>query len=103
CAPNAGLPLISPSATMTSAVAGAELARTLVDEIHDAAAPLRRGIVISGFGIVAMYVLGTAAMLVALPADTVSITNGVPQATAALVERLGVADRKSTRLNSSHT
>src|SRR5439155_560602 len=36
-----------------------------------------------------MYVLGTAAMLVALPHDTVSITNGMPQATAALVERLG--------------
>src|SRR2546428_9487976 len=28
-------------------------------------------------------------MLVALPHDTVSITNGMPQATAALVERLG--------------
>src|SRR2546428_14103569 len=29
-------------------------------------------------------------MLVALPATTVSITNGMPQATAALVDRLGV-------------
>src|SRR5205823_5443879 len=47
------------------------------------------GVGISGFGIVAMYVLGTAAMLVALPAETVSITNGVPQATAALTQRLG--------------
>src|SRR5207248_704006 len=55
------------------------------------AATLRRGIVISGVGIVLLYVLGTAAMLVALPAETVSITNGMPQATAALVQRLGVA------------
>src|SRR2546428_3062412 len=29
-------------------------------------------------------------MLVALPATTVSITNGMPQATAALADRLGV-------------
>jgi len=40
---------------------------------------------------VAMYVLGTAAMLVALPAETVSVTNGMPQATAVLVARLGAA------------
>src|SRR5881628_3871407 len=77
------LPSINLFATMTFAFAGLELAPTLGDEIHDPAATLRRGVV------VAMYVLGTAAMLVALPHDTVSITNGVPQATAALVERLG--------------
>ncbi len=76
-------------ATMTFAFAGLELAPTLGDEIHDPARTLRRGIALSGFAIVAMYVLGTAAMLVALPQETVSITNGVPQATAALVERLG--------------
>ena len=76
-------------ATMTFAFAGLELAPTLGDEIYDAAPTLRRGVLLSGFAIVAMYVLGTAAMLVALPADTVSITNGMPQATAALVERLG--------------
>ncbi|HYL55399.1 MAG TPA: amino acid permease, partial [Gemmatimonadales bacterium] len=55
----------------------------------DPARTLRRGIALSGFAIVAMYVIGTAAMLVALPHQTVSITNGMPQATAALVERLG--------------
>ena len=77
-------------ATMTFGLAGLELAPTLGDEIHDPAATLRRGVVVSGFAIVALYVLGTAAMLVALPATTVSITNGMPQATAALVDRLGV-------------
>ena len=85
------LPSINLFATMTFAVAGLELAPTLGDEIHDPAATLRRGIVISGVGIVLLYVLGTAAMLVALPAETVSITNGMPQATAALVQRLGVS------------
>jgi amino acid transporter len=78
-------------ATMTFAFAGLELAPALGDEIHDPAATLRRGVVISGFATVAIYILGTAAMLIALPAETVSITNGMPQATAALAERLGAA------------
>lgn len=85
------LPLLSLFATMTFGFAGLELAPTLGDEIHDPAATLRRGTVLSGVGIVAIYVLGTAAMLVALPAATVSVTNGMPQATAALARRLEAA------------
>jgi len=85
------LSLLSLFATMTFAFAGLELAPTLGDEIEDAAATLRRGIVVSGIGIVATYVVGTAAMLVALPPETVSVTNGMPQATAALTGRLGGA------------
>jgi amino acid transporter len=83
------LPSINLFATMTFAFAGLELAPTLGDEIHDPARTLRRGIAVSGLAVVTMYVLGTAAMLVALPHETVSITNGMPQATAALAERLG--------------
>jgi amino acid transporter len=83
------LPLLSLFATMTFAFAGLELAPTLGDEIENPVATLRRGIALSGIGIVATYVLGTAAMLVALPAETVSVTNGMPQATAALAARLG--------------
>src|SRR5438876_127167 len=86
---NLDLQSINLFATMTFAFAGLELAPTLGDEIHDPARTLRRGIALSGFAIVVMYVVGTAAMLVALPHETVSITNGMPQATAALVERLG--------------
>lgn len=89
--PTLDLQSINLFATMTFGLAGLELAPTLGDEIHDAAATLRRGVLVSGVAIVAMYVLGTAAMLVALPRETVSITNGMPQATAALVERLGAA------------
>src|SRR5260370_42637120 len=75
---------------MTFGLAGLELAPTLGDEIVDAAATLRRGVALSGIAIVTIYGLGTAAMLVALPQKPVSITNGMPQAPAALVERLGV-------------
>jgi glutamate:GABA antiporter len=93
-APDALLPknfdysLVSFFATMTFAFAGLELAPTLGGEIHDPAATLRRGIVVSGIAIVAMYILGTAALLVALPVETVSITNGIPQAAAAIAARL---------------
>ena len=80
--------LVSFFATMTFAFAGLELAPTMGGEIHDPAATLRRGILISGIAVVAMYILGTAALLVALPAETVSITNGIPQAAAAVAARL---------------
>lgn len=83
------LPSINLFATMTFAFAGLELAPTLGGEIHDAAATLRRGVMISGFAIVAVYIIGTAAMIVALPAATVSVTNGMPQAAQALVDRIG--------------
>ena len=84
------LPSINLFATMTFAFAGLELAPTLGGEIRDPAATLRRGVLVSGLAIVALYVLGTAAMLVALPHETISVTNGMPQAVQALVERLGV-------------
>src|SRR5256885_1405844 len=80
--------LVSFFATMTFAFAGLELAPTLGGEIHDPAATLRRGILVSGIAIVAMYIFGTAALLVALPVETVSITNGIPQAAAAIAARL---------------
>jgi amino acid transporter len=82
------LPSINLFATMTFAFAGLELAPSLGGEIRDAAATLRRGVMLSGFSIVAVYVLGTAAMLVALPHETVSVTNGMPQAAQALVDRI---------------
>jgi glutamate:GABA antiporter len=85
-------PSINLFATMTFAFAGLELAPTLGGEIRDPAATLRRGVLVSGGAIVAMYVLGTAAILVALPHETISVTNGMPQAVQALVERLGVQE-----------
>ncbi|HEY6807865.1 MAG TPA: APC family permease, partial [Gemmatimonadales bacterium] len=83
------LPSINLFATLTFAFAGLELAPTLGGEITDPAATLRRGVIVSGGAIVAIYVLCTAALLVALPHETVSITNGMPQAIAALTDRLG--------------
>jgi amino acid transporter len=84
------LSLLSLFATMTFAFSGLELAPTLGGEIRDPVATLRRGIFWSGIGIVATYVLGTVAVLVALPAETVNLTNGIPQAAAAIAQRIGV-------------
>ena len=81
--------LVNFFATMTFAFAGLELAPSLGDEVRDPVATLRRGVLVSGVVIVAIYLLGTLAMLVALPSDTISITNGMPQAVAALVQRIG--------------
>ena len=85
---NFDISLVSFFATMTFAFAGLELAPTLGGEIHNPAATLRRGIFLSGIAIVAMYILGTGALLVALPVETVNITNGIPQAAAAIAVRL---------------
>src|SRR3989454_6963202 len=49
------VPLLSLFATMTFAFAGLELAPTLGDEIEDPVVTLRRGIVLSGIAIVAIY------------------------------------------------
>lgn len=87
--PTFNISLLSLFATLTFAFAGLELAPTLAEEIHDPVATLRRGVVFSGIAIVATYILGTLAVLVALPPRAVSITNGLPQAAMAVTEHLG--------------
>jgi amino acid transporter len=81
--------LINFFGTITFAFAGLELAPTLGDEIHDPAATLRRGVIISGVAIAAIYIIGSLAILVALPPDQVNVTNGVAQVVAVMAERLG--------------
>ncbi|HEX9704244.1 MAG TPA: APC family permease [Gemmatimonadales bacterium] len=83
--------LVNFFATITFAFAGLELAPTMGDEIRDPAVTLRRGVLLSGVVIVSIYILGSVAMLVALPAEQVSVTNGVAQVVAVLSERLGFA------------
>src|SRR6185503_15154332 len=50
---------------------------------------LRRGVIISGVAIAAIYIIGSLAILVALPPDQVNVTNGVAQVVAVMAERLG--------------
>ena len=95
-APSAWLPkdfdysLLAFFSTMCFGFAGLELASVMGGEIQDPARTIRRGIAISAVMIVVIYVVGTAAVLVALPAGSVDITNGVPQAVHAIEGKLGV-------------
>ncbi len=59
------------------AFAGFELAAVLGGEIKNPRRTLPRAIVLSGIGIVAMYMLGTVAVLVALPQAEINTVSGV--------------------------
>ena len=67
-------------AEMCFAFAGLELAAVLGGEIRRPRWAIPRGIIYGGIGIVAAYILGTAAMIVLLPSDDVRLTAGVVQA-----------------------
>src|SRR5260370_6040379 len=72
------LPSINLFATLTFAFAGLELAPTLGGEITDPAATLRRGVLLTGVAVVAVYVLRPVAVLVAPPPEAVGITHSAP-------------------------
>jgi amino acid transporter len=63
----------------------------LAGEVEDAERTIPRAVVTSGVAIACIYVLGTLALLVALPAEEISVVSGILQAIAAVSERLGVA------------
>ena len=68
---------------------GLELGPIMGDEIRDAAHTVRRATIIAGFVIAAIYMAGTAALLVALPANQVSAISGIPEALEAVSQRAG--------------
>jgi amino acid transporter len=72
------------------AYTGLELAPILGDEIQDAARSIRRAMLIAGAIIAIVYIAGTAALLVALPATQISAISGIPLAMEAIGERGGI-------------
>lgn len=62
------LPTLSTFAILILGYVGLELGPIMGDEIKDAARSVRRATIISGIVIAAIYMAGTAALLVALPA-----------------------------------
>jgi glutamate:GABA antiporter len=76
--------------TIAFAFSGLEAASMLGEEIADARRAIPRAIVGSGLMITAIYVLGTWAVLVALPAREVSALGGIVQAIAAVGARIGL-------------
>ena len=75
--------------TIAFGFGGLESASFLGDEIRDPRRSIPRAIVIAGAMITAIYVLGTLAVLLALPAAEVSGLEGIMQATTRAAERVG--------------
>jgi amino acid transporter len=67
-----------------------ELGPILGGEIREPRKTIPRAILISCVVAAAIYISGTAALLVALPADQIHIIAGIPQALTRLAERLGI-------------
>lgn len=76
--------------TIALAYQGLELGPIMGGEIRDPARQIPRATLISCVVIAAIYIMGTAALLVALPASTIDIISGIPQALSAIGARMGL-------------
>lgn len=77
-------------AITAGAFAGLELGPIMGGEIRDPARQLRRAALIAGAIITIIYMAGTASLLVALPTAAIDVIGGIPQALAAIGERVGL-------------
>jgi amino acid transporter len=75
--------------TLSFALVGLELAPVLGGEIRDPARNLPRAILISGVAVALLYVVGTVAILVALPPAQISPISGALGAAQAVADRIG--------------
>lgn len=75
--------------TIAFGFAGFESASLMGDEIRDARRSVPRAILVSGVIIAVVYILGTAAVLMALPVGQVSSLEGFMQATSASADKVG--------------
>lgn len=69
--------------------AGLELAAVLAGEIKDAERAIPRATLVSGTIITAIYILGTLALLVALPRSEINVISGFLQGIAAIGDKVG--------------
>jgi amino acid transporter len=77
-------------ATMTFAFAGLELGPVMGGEIRNPERSLPRSMLISGLIIASIYILGTGLLLVAVPEGQINVITGIPQALAAIGERIAL-------------
>jgi amino acid transporter len=77
-------------ATMTFAFAGMELAPAMAGEIREPKRTIPRAVLISGLIIALVYILGTSLVLVAVPEGQINVITGIPQAFAAIGERIAL-------------
>jgi amino acid transporter len=89
-APATGLRDILFWSTIAFAFAGLEAASLMGEEIAEARRTIPRAILVSGAMIVAIYLLGTAAVLVSIPSGQVSAMQGIIQAIGNAGGRIGL-------------
>ena len=77
-------------ATMTFAFAGLELGPAMGGEIINPARAIPRAMLISGLIISVIYVMGTGLLLVAVRKGQIDVITGIPQALAAVGERIAL-------------
>ncbi len=78
-------------ATIVFALGGSESAAFLGGEVREARKNLPRGLLAGGAFVTTGYILGTVAVLVALPAGEISGIQGIMQAVSKSVERIGLS------------
>jgi APA family basic amino acid/polyamine antiporter len=82
--------LVKSFSAMMLALVGLELAPLMGGEIREPRRVIPRAIALSALPIVAFYVLGTWALMVALPKDRIEAMSGVPEAVTTIAQRLGM-------------
>jgi glutamate:GABA antiporter len=85
-----GMAALTTFATIALAYSGMELGPILGGEIRDPRKRIPRAMLISAVAIAAIYMTGTAALLIALPHAEIDLIGGIPQALAAVGDRLGM-------------
>jgi glutamate:GABA antiporter len=84
------LPTITGFATMALGYSGLELGPILGGEIKNPRRTIARALLIACVAIGVLYIAGTAALLMALPAQQINAISGIPQALTAVAQRAGV-------------
>jgi amino acid transporter len=87
--PGLSLGMLGVWATILYAFSGAESASFMGDEIKDARRTVPRALITAGAIITAGYILGTVAVLVALPQSQVNSMEGIMQAITSAAARIG--------------
>ncbi len=77
-------------ALMCFGFAGLELASVMGEEIEDTQRTIPRAIVISGFIITGIYILGTAAMLIIFKSAEINIISGIVESIGRIGDRMGI-------------
>jgi glutamate:GABA antiporter len=76
--------------TIALAFVGLELGPIMGGEIKNPSRSIGRALLIACVGITVLYIAGTAALLVALPAQSINAISGVPQALSTIAVRVGL-------------